>query len=84
MKDKLIIAGVVIAVVFTFLGYSHTKQVSQKVVALEQDVATLSKEIEELNKKIQVSEKTMSFIENLTESLSKIIKGSEAKEEIKQ
>ncbi|HUU50886.1 MAG TPA: hypothetical protein VMW81_08005 [Nitrospinota bacterium] len=84
MKDKLIIAGVVIALVFTFLGYSRTKQLSGKVVALEQDVATLSKEIEELNKKILVSEKTMSFIENLTESLSKIIKGSEAKGEIKQ
>lgn len=84
MKDKLIIAGVVIALVFTFLGYSCTKQLSGKVVALEQDVATLSKEIEELNKKILVSEKTMSFIENLTESLSKIIKGSEAKGESKQ
>jgi len=84
MKDKLIIAGVVIALVFTFLGYSRTKQLSGKVVALEQDVATLSKEIEELNKKILVSEKTMSFIENLTESLSKIIKGSETKGESKQ
>ena len=87
MKDKLIIAGVIIALVFTFLGYSMSKQLSGKVSALEKNVdkaletqKELAKSVEELNEKVLVSERTMSFIENLTKSLTKIIKEAEDKE----
>lgn len=86
MKDKLIIAGVIIALVFTFWGYSMSKQLSGKLSALEKNVnealesqKELVKSVEELNKKILVSERTMSFIENLAESLTKIIKETENK-----
>lgn len=43
MRDKLIITGVIIAVVFTFLGYSKTKKISQKISTLEQSVMSLVK-----------------------------------------
>ena len=52
MRDKLIITGVVIAVVFTFLGYSKTKKISQKISVLEQNVMSLvkAKDVEQAKK----------------------------------
>ena len=76
MKDKLIIAGVVVAVVFTIVGYSQTNRLSQEVAALEKDMAALvetqknlTKELEKMSTKVLVSDKVMSFIEELTKTL---------------
>lgn len=72
MKDKLIIAGLIIAIVFSFLGYLYSKQLAQRVSELETEVAALSSKVEDLNKNIMISEKAIPFIEGLIEALNKI------------
>lgn len=76
MRDKLIIAGVVIAVVFTIVAYSQTSRLSKEVAVLEKNVAglvetqkNLTKELEEMSTKVLVSDKVMSFLEELTKTL---------------
>lgn len=78
MKDKLIIAGVVIAIVFTFLGYSQTKQLSQKLAALERDVASLLKtqESKQVSEKVGTLERKVETLKKETEKLDKDILAS--------
>ena len=77
-----------IAVAFTFVGYYHMKRLAQEVslveknmVALIETQKTLSQQVEDLSKKVLVSEKTMAFIESLTESLDKALKRSKTGKE---
>jgi uncharacterized membrane-anchored protein len=88
MRDKLVMTVVFIAVAFTFIGYYHIKRLAQEVSLVEKNIAalvetqkTLSQQVENLSKKVLISEKTMTFIESLTESLSKALKGSKVQKE---
>ena len=90
MKEKLIITGVIIAVVFTIIGYSQTSRLSQEVVALEKDMAALvetqknlTKALGEMSTKVLVSDKVMSFIEELTKTLKAKTEEPEKTEEKK-
>ena len=47
MKEGLIIVGVIVALVFTFMGYHQTKLVSDRVSSLEQNMGLLIKSAQE-------------------------------------
>ena len=83
MRDKLIITGVVIAVVFTFLAYSKTKKVSQKISVLEQNVMSLvkAKDVEQA-KKEKVSKENQSELSRQAELLDQEIKPLKPEEAI--
>jgi|GEM_PF-1365597 hypothetical protein len=83
MRDKLIITGVVIAVVFTFLGYSKTKKISQKISVLEQNVMSLvkAKDVEQA-KKEKVSKENQSELSRQAELLDQEIKPLKPEEAI--
>ena len=72
MRDKFIMAAVFIALAFTFIGYYQIKRLAQEISLMERSMAglvetqkALSQQVEDLNNNILVSEKTMTFIENL-------------------
>jgi len=92
MKEGLIIVGVIVALVFTFMGYHQTKLVSDRVSSLEQNMGLLiksaqekqamkdelSRDVEKIEKnaKTLTPEEAIPIIEKVTDSLIKIIRAT--------
>ena len=100
MKEGLIVVGIVVALVFTFMGYHEVKLVSDRVSSLEKNVSLLikdaqekqavkdeiSRDVEKIEKSVKplTPEEAIPIIEKVTDSLIKIIKATKEEDKKKE